>query len=125
MRVCRLNPEGSRGILPCPRATFTLTRRHLTAAQESAMGSSKSKSPIHLNRNHLPEPEGTFPNARIGMYATESTPDFPPMKEAAQGSPNVLLVLLDDVGFGWSSVCGGLVRMPTAERLAKNGLLYN
>ena len=81
--------------------------------------------PVHLDRNHLPEPEWTFPNAQIGMYATESTPDFPPVKQAPQGSPNILLVLLDDVGFGWPSVTGGLVRMPTAERLAERGLLYN
>jgi len=89
------------------------------------MPKSDPNFPVHLNRNHLPEPEWKFPNARIGTYATESTPDFPPVKQAAKGSPNVLLVLLDDVGFGWPSVCGGLVRMPTAERLAKRGLFYN
>jgi arylsulfatase len=81
--------------------------------------------PVHLDRNHLPEPEWRFPNAKIGMYATESTPDFPPMKQARKGAPNILLVLLDDVGFGWPSVNGGLVRMPVAERLAKGGLFYN
>ena len=81
--------------------------------------------PVHLDHTHLPLPEWTFPNAKIGMYATESTPDFPPTKQAPEGAPNILLVLLDDVGFGWPSVTGGLVRMPTAERLAKSGLLYN
>jgi arylsulfatase len=81
--------------------------------------------PLHVDRNHLPEPEWNFPNAKIGMHATESKPDFPPVKEAPKGSPNILLVLLDDVGFGWPSVNGGLVRMPTAERLAKKGLFYN
>ena len=85
----------------------------------------KSPFPRHLDRNHLPEPEWAFPNAKIGTYATESKPDFPPVKEAPKGSPNILLVLLDDVGFGWPSVNGGLVRMPTAERLAKRGLFYN
>jgi len=84
-----------------------------------------SDFPLHIDRNHLPEPGWTYPNARIGMYATESTPDFPPVKEAPQGSPNILLVLLDDVGFGWSTACGGLVRMPTAEKLARDGLFYN
>jgi len=59
------------------------------------------------------------------MYATESTPDFPPPKAAPASAPNILLVLLDDVGFGWPSVNGGLVRMPTAERLAQRGLFYN
>src|SRR5262249_60155921 len=81
--------------------------------------------PLHVDRNQLPEPEWTFPNARVGMYATQSTPDFPPVKEAPKGAPNILLVLLDDVGFGWPSVNGGLVRMPTAERLAERGLFFN
>lgn len=81
--------------------------------------------PLHLDRNHLPEPEWGFPNAKIGMYATQSRPDFPPVKEAPKDAPNILLVLLDDVGFGWPSVNGGLVRMPTAERLAQRGLFYN
>jgi arylsulfatase len=40
------------------------------------------------------------------------------------GAPNVLLVLLDDVGFGASSAFGGPVEMPTAERLASGGLKY-
>ena len=81
--------------------------------------------PLHIDRNHLPEPEWEFPNAKIETYAVDSTPDFPPMKKAPKGAPNILLVLLDDVGFGWPSVNGGLVRMPTAERLAKKGLFYN
>jgi len=89
------------------------------------MTESKRPFPKHIDRNHLPEPEWEFPNAKIGMYATDSAPDFPPVKEAPEGSPNILLVLLDDVGFGWSSACGGLVRMPNAERVAKAGLFYN
>lgn len=88
-------------------------------------GPNGSEFPVHVNRNHLPEPEWKFPHAKIGMYATESQPDFPPVKAARKDAPNILLVLLDDVGFGWPSVCGGLVRTPTAERLAKRGLFYN
>ena len=41
-----------------------------------------------------------------------------------QGAPNVLIVLLDDVGFGASSAFGGPCQTPTAERLAANGLRY-
>jgi arylsulfatase A-like enzyme len=40
------------------------------------------------------------------------------------GAPNVLIVLLDDVGFGASSAFGGLVDTPTADRLAGDGLRY-
>src|SRR5215470_17440970 len=48
------------------------------------------------------------------------TPLRPP-----SGAPNVLIVLLDDVGFGASSAFGGPCKTPTAERLAKNGLKFN
>lgn len=81
--------------------------------------------PLHVDHTHLPEPEWGFKNAKIGMYAVDSKPDFPQTKGAREGAPNILLVLLDDVGFGWSSACGGLVRMPTAERVFANGLFYN
>lgn len=87
--------------------------------------SKNSQFPINLDRYHLPEPEWDFPNAKIKQYAVDSTPDFPPVKTASPEAPNILLILLDDVGFGWPSVNGGLVRMPVAERLAKNGLFYN
>lgn len=42
-----------------------------------------------------------------------------------QDAPNVLVILLDDVGFGAASVFGGPCRTPTAERLAGNGLSYS
>ena len=40
-------------------------------------------------------------------------------------APNVVIVLLDDIGFGHSSAFGGPINMPTLERLAANGLKYN
>lgn len=51
----------------------------------------------------------------------------PPLFEvkAPAGAPNVLIVLIDDMGFGMSSAFGGPIHMPTAERLAANGLRYN
>ena len=38
------------------------------------------------------------------------------------GAPNVLIVLIDDMGFGQSSAFGGPVQMPTLEKLATGGL---
>jgi arylsulfatase A-like enzyme len=40
------------------------------------------------------------------------------------GAPNVLILLIDDVGFGATSAFGGPVNTPTIERLAANGLRY-
>ena len=52
---------------------------------------------------------------------------FPPIEplRPPTGRPNVLIVLLDDVGFAASSAFGGPIHTPTAERLAKNGLKFN
>jgi arylsulfatase len=44
---------------------------------------------------------------------------------AAKGSPNVLIILLDDVGFGMTGTFGGPVPTPNLDRLANNGLKYN
>ena len=41
--------------------------------------------------------------------------------KAPAGAPNVLIVLVDDMGFGMPSAFGGPVRMPNAERLASQG----
>jgi len=58
------------------------------------------------------------------MTHHESKPDFPTPESAPSHAPNIVLVLLDDVGYGWPSTCGGLVPMPTADRLARQGLQY-
>src|SRR5262245_51013706 len=45
--------------------------------------------------------------------------------KAPTGAPNVVIVLIDDIGFGASSSFGGPINMPTLERMAGNGLRYN
>jgi arylsulfatase A-like enzyme len=44
---------------------------------------------------------------------------------APKDAPNVVIVLIDDIGFGSSSAFGGPIKMPTLEKLAGNGLKYN
>jgi arylsulfatase len=53
-----------------------------------------------------------------------SFPPIEPLRPPA-GAPNVLIVLIDDTGFGSSSAFGGPCHTPAAERLAANGLRYN
>jgi arylsulfatase A-like enzyme len=84
-----------------------------------------SEFPNKVDRNVYPRPEHRFPDAKISATYNDSVADFPPPVTAPDDAPNVLLVLLDDVGFGWPSAFGGLVEMPTADRLAGDGLLYN
>ena len=45
--------------------------------------------------------------------------------KAPEGAPNVVIVLIDDIGFGHSSAFGGPIKMPTLEKLANAGLRYN
>lgn len=45
--------------------------------------------------------------------------------KAPEKAPNVLVILIDDIGFGHSSAFGGPINMPNLERLAANGLKYN
>ena len=45
--------------------------------------------------------------------------------KAPQGAPNVVVVLLDDIGFGQSSAFGGPIKMPTLDKLAAGGLRFN
>ena len=74
----------------------------------------------------LPLPDQVYTGPMV-MDAKKMEEKLPPieMKRPPKKAPNVLLVLLDDVGFGASSAFGGPVPMPTAERLAGAGLKYS
>jgi arylsulfatase A-like enzyme len=74
--------------------------------------------------NVLPKPDPTF-KGKIGETYKDSTPSYPPPLKAAKGSPNVLLILLDDVGFGMCSTFGGPVPTPNMDKLAQGGIIYN
>ena len=72
----------------------------------------------------LPIPEPKRPAiTEIDVRKATAPPRFE--VKAPAGAPNVLLVMLDDMGFGMSSAFGGPIHMPTVERLADNGLRYN
>jgi arylsulfatase len=72
----------------------------------------------------LPKPEPPF-KGTIGQTIKESKADYPKPLEAPPGAPNVLLIILDDVGFGHAGTFGGAVATPTLDRLAAGGLRYN
>jgi arylsulfatase A-like enzyme len=79
-----------------------------------------------MQRDVLPIPDQ--PHEGLITYdAKDPDSSFPPIEplRPPEGAPNVLVVLLDDVGFGASSAFGGPCSTPTAERLAENGLKYN
>lgn len=60
----------------------------------------------------------------IGKTLKESTQSWPDRLKAKAGSPNVVYILIDDVGYGASSSFGGLIPTPNLDNLANNGLRY-
>ncbi|ADQ79747.1 sulfatase [Paludibacter propionicigenes WB4] len=61
---------------------------------------------------------------KIGRTLAESKEWWPEPVKAPKGAPNVVWILLDDVGYGAISSFGGLIRTPTLDSLANNGLKY-
>lgn len=61
---------------------------------------------------------------KIGKTLTESKEFWPDPVKPPVGSPNVVWILLDDVGYGASSAFGGLIHTPTFDSLANHGLRY-
>ncbi|WP_433871803.1 arylsulfatase [Saccharopolyspora sp. CA-218241] len=81
---------------------------------------------MNVSRERLPIPDPQRPTATAGDVRDQDPPFAPrqPLRAPA-GAPNVVVVLLDDMGFGAPSAFGGPCRMPTADRLADGGLRYN
>jgi arylsulfatase len=78
------------------------------------------------DRSHLPMPN-TVRQSLITYDARNPDTKFPPIEQLRPpaGAPNVLIVLIDDAGFGSSSTFGGPGQTPTLDRLANGGLRYN
>ena len=70
--------------------------------------------------NATPEFSGS-----ISKTISQSTPRKLTAPQAPKGAPNVLLIMLDDVGFGSFGNFGGPVDTPGLNKIAKNGLRYN
>jgi arylsulfatase A-like enzyme len=71
----------------------------------------------------LPPPEAKF-QGRIGRTFKDSMPDVFAVTKAPAGAPNVLLVLIDDCGFGQWGTFGGQIPTPNLDKLAGSGLRY-
>ena len=83
-----------------------------------------SWSPSWAQENELIKPDPAFKGV-VAPRRKDSTPAWPERTNAKPGAPNVVLVLLDDVGFGFSSTFGGPAQTPEITRLAASGLRYN
>jgi Sulfatase len=78
-----------------------------------------------IDRTQLPIPDTQYKYpGKVPLDVRDAK--FPPIKllRPPEGAPNVVVVLLDDIGFGAPSTFGGGVNMPTLDALAKSGLRY-
>lgn len=73
----------------------------------------------------LPRPDFHFKGKVGKTYKESDPPQFPQPVQAPKDAPNVVLILLDDTGFGQYSTFGGGVPSPTLDKLAAEGLKYN
>jgi arylsulfatase len=90
----------------------------LLASQAMAAG------PAPLDRSVLPVPEPQRPTyTEIDARNAALPPRFE--VKAPEGAPNVVIILIDDLGFGVPTTFGGPVSMPTLDSLAQGGLRYN
>lgn len=79
-----------------------------------------------VSRSVLPIPD--VPHVGLTTYdAKDPDTSYPPIRDIRppEGAPNVLVILIDDVGFGASSAFGGPCHTPNFEKLAESGLKYN
>ena len=79
-----------------------------------------------IQRTVLPIPDQ--PHVGLTTYdAKDPDTSYPPIRDLRPpaGAPNVLVILIDDVGFGATSAFGGPCHTPNFEKLAANGLKYN
>ncbi len=79
---------------------------------------------LPADRTVLPISEPQYPHSTVFNVRNATPPPRFEVKAPAK-APNVLIVLIDDMGFGQSSAFGGPIQMPTVERLANAGLRYN
>jgi arylsulfatase len=92
---------------------------------ERALANHTAPGSGHLPRTILPIPDPPTPRVTT-VDARDPDTAFPQIEplRPPRGAPNVLICMLDDVGFGASSAFGGPCQVPMAERLAQNGLKY-
>lgn len=113
-----------------PRTVASMAAGRLLAllaslAATSGAGAQVQKADREGTPTVLPRPDFKFEGKVGKTYKESDPPQFPKPVQAPDGAPNVVLILLDDTGFGQYATFGGGVPSPTLDRLAAEGLRYN
>jgi arylsulfatase A-like enzyme len=99
----------------------------MAAARKKSVAPRKqttAKAATRIDRSKLPIADAPF-HGKIGRTYQDSKGEWPQPPKAPDGAPNVVIILLDDVGFGQVGTYGGPVPTPNLDKLAKGGLRYN
>jgi len=105
------------------QTTTKLQRTTAGAVAGSVLAAGTLFSSAVVAQEVLPVPPAPF-KGQIGLSVKDSKSDFPKSVQAPKGAPNVVIIILDDVGYGASSTFGGPCDTPTLDKLAKSGLRY-
>jgi len=109
------NPKNQALLLSTVALAFSCVPKHPDAVQ---------LKPGEIDRTSLPIKEPLRPTYKELDVRNVTAPERFEIKAPA-GAPNVIVVLIDDMGFGVSEAFGGPVKTPTMDKLAENGLRYN
>src|SRR5215472_1373168 len=129
MRVSRLKNHQEGGSKMNRRQLFLSMAKAALATAFSGLWFKKgahAQAPTEVkfpNSTVLPTPTPPFAGV-TEPNLVNSTPGWPPTIAPPAGAPNVLLILIDDAGYGANSVFGGIVPTPGLEKLAQRGLRY-
>jgi arylsulfatase len=103
---------------------ITIAALSFGCSQENATSNTAATSADGLDRTILPIAEPKRQTYKE-LDARNAQPPKRWQVTAPEGAPNVVVVLIDDMGFGASSAFGGPINMPNLEKIAANGLKYN
>ena len=114
------------------RRLFTIVGAALTIAGMAGCGPATPAQPAApastaaggIDRTVLPIAEPDYPR-ETQLDARNAKPPARFEVKAPQGAPNVIVFLIDDIGFGHPATFGGGIPMPALDRLANQGLKYN
>lgn len=96
----------------------------LAETKETQVSDQDTSNTGDIDRTILPIKEPVYA-AITELDARKATAPKRFQVTAPKGAPNVVIVLIDDIGYGHSSAFGGPIHMPTLEKLASRGLKYN
>src|SRR6188768_1370552 len=94
------------------------------SGQITVLEAQQPQAAAALDRTVLPISEPNIPHSTV-LDARNAKPPVHFQVKAPAKAPNVLIVLIDDMGFGQCSAFGGPIHMPNADRMARGGLRYN